>query len=47
LSLAKQQKLIVTGGSDYHGDLPGDFIIENYHEYTSLPYEIYEKIKVF
>lgn len=47
LSLANQQKLIITGGSDYHGDLPGDFIIENYHEYTSLPYEIYEKIKVF
>ncbi len=47
LSLARQQKLIITGGSDYHGDLPGDFIIENYHEYTSLPYEIYENIKVF
>jgi len=47
LNLAKQQKLIATGGSDYHGDLPGDFIIENYYEYTSLPYEIYGNIKAF
>lgn len=46
-NIAKQLGLIVTGGSDYHGDLPGDAIIENYHEYTSLPYEIYEKIKMF
>lgn len=46
-NVAKQHNLIVTGGSDYHGDLPGDAIIENYHEYTSLPYEIYEKIKLF
>lgn len=46
-NLAKRSNLIITGGSDYHGDLPGDFIIENYHEYTSLPYEIYENIKVF
>lgn len=46
-NIAKQLSLIVTGGSDYHGDLPSDAIIENYHEYTSLPYEIYEKIKVF
>jgi len=47
LSLARHNSLIVTAGSDYHGDLPGDFIIENYHEYTSLPYDIYEKIKLF
>lgn len=46
-NLARQNKLIITGGSDYHGDLPGDTIIENYHEYTSLPYEIYDNIKVF
>lgn len=45
--LASRHKLIVTGGSDYHGDLPGDVIIENYHEFTSLPYEIYENIKLF
>jgi 3',5'-nucleoside bisphosphate phosphatase len=45
--LARRHKLIITGGSDYHGDLPGDAIIENYHEFTSLPYEIYENIKKF
>lgn len=45
--LAKRNNLIITGGSDYHGDLPGDNIIENYHEFTSFPYEIYENIKVF
>jgi len=47
IKLAKANNLIITAGSDYHGDLPGDHIIENYHEYTSLPYEIYEKIKAF
>lgn len=47
LNVARRAKLIVTGGSDYHGDLPSDAIIENYHQYTSLPYEIYEKIKLF
>ena len=46
-NVAWQNKLIITGGSDYHGDLPGDSIIENYHEYTSLPFEIYENIKTF
>jgi 3',5'-nucleoside bisphosphate phosphatase len=46
-NIAKQNNLIITGGSDYHGDLPGDTIIENYHEYTSLPYDIYENIKAF
>lgn len=46
-TLADRYKLIITGGSDYHGDLPGDVIIENYHEFTSLPYEIYENIKLF
>ena len=45
--VARRYNLIITGGSDYHGDLPGDAIIENYHEYTSLPYEVYEKIKLF
>lgn len=45
--VAKRYNLIVTGGSDYHGDLPGDAIIENYHEFTSLPYEIYQNIKKF
>lgn len=47
LTVARRNNFIATGGSDYHGDLPGDAIIENYHEYTSLPYEIYENIKVF
>lgn len=47
MNLAKENNLIVTAGSDYHGDLPGDNIIESYHEYTSLPYEIYEQIKLF
>lgn len=47
LNVSRQLGIIATGGSDYHGDLPGDSIIENYHEYTSLPYEIYEKIKAF
>jgi len=45
--LAERNGLIITGGSDYHGDLPGDFIIENFHEFTSFPYEIYKNIKVF
>ncbi len=45
--VARHHHLLITGGSDYHGDLPGDAIIENYHEYTSLPYEVYENIKKF
>jgi len=47
MTIARREKLLATGGSDYHGDLPGDAIIENYYEYTSLPYDIYEKIKAF
>ena len=45
--VAKQLKLAITGGSDYHGDLPGDYIVENYYSYTSLPLEIYKNIKLF
>lgn len=47
IMVAKRLKMIKTGGSDYHGDLPGDYIIENYYNYTSLPMEIYKAIKVF
>jgi len=47
LTVAKRQKLFVTGGTDYHGDLPSDNIIENYHNYTSLPLSIYQQIKLF
>ena len=47
LRLAERLKMIITGGSDYHGDLPGDAIIENYYNYTSLPIEIYQAIKRF
>ena len=47
LMLADHYRMIATGGSDYHGDLPGDYIIENYYNYPSLPIEIYKNIKVF
>lgn len=45
--LAKRLKMIITGGSDYHGDLPEDFIVDNYLHYTSLPLSIYQAIKRF
>ena len=47
LMLAKRMKLFTTGGTDYHGDLPSDSLIENYHTYTSLPLSIYQQIKKF
>ncbi len=47
LILAKRLKLFVSGGTDYHGDLPSDSLIENYHNYTSLPLSIYQQIKLF
>ena len=47
IMLAQRQKMIITGGSDYHGDLPGDYIIDNYLNYTSLPLTIYQQIKRF
>ena len=47
MNIARQNNMIITAGTDYHGDLPGDNIVDNYHGYTSLPYEIYEKIKLF
>ncbi|MFH0873782.1 MAG: PHP domain-containing protein [Candidatus Komeilibacteria bacterium] len=47
IMLAGRQNMIITGGSDYHGDLPGDYIVDNYLNYTSLPLTIYQQIKKF
>ena len=47
LRLAKEHNLIVTGGSDYHGDLENDLCVQRTWDYTLLPYKLYEKIKVF
>ncbi len=47
LRLAKEHKLIVTGGSDYHGDLENDLCIQRTWDYILLPYKLYTKIKEF
>ncbi len=47
IKVAKRMKMLITGGSDYHGDLPEDYIIDNYLHYTSLPLSIYQAIKRF
>ena len=44
---AKENKLIITGGSDYHGDLENNLIIQRIWDYTLLPYKLYKKIKEF
>lgn len=46
--LAKKLKLVITGGSDFHCDLPKkNFFAKNTETYFHTPYEVYKKIKIF
>lgn len=48
LRLAKQHKLIATGGSDFHNILPErDLPIRSILDYYRLPYAVYKNIKEF
>lgn len=44
-SLAKKYKLIITGGSDFHGNSPGENLIKNQWDYFKAPYPIYKNLK--
>lgn len=47
-NLAKKLDLIITGGSDFHCDLPQKkLLVKNVREYFHTPYEVYKKIKIF
>jgi len=47
LRLAKSLDLAATGGSDFHGDLAPDMLIQRIWDYTLLPEIMYRKIKLF
>ncbi len=47
LRLAQQEKIIATGGSDFHGDLEDKLAIKRHWDYTLLPFKLYQDIKKF
>ncbi|MBU0485250.1 MAG: PHP domain-containing protein [Proteobacteria bacterium] len=47
LAIAKKQKMLITGGSDFHGTIKPDIILGQGYKKNQIPYELLENMKKY